>query len=203
MIYFDSLLKADDFVFAVSSIAKDFREKFQFPDIHQLGIVVPDVETAAAQLEEKGMGPFFIASDTLDSWNERGKLRKFYGKVGIAYHKGLEIELLEPGAGSTFYKSCVDEGGRMVLQHLGFLVPDVDKRAMSMEKAGCATWVRGRIKAFPLVTDFAYMDTRDQAGIILEFINMKIFGFTIKAPAGIFHTIGRIEKMIGVRSLPF
>jgi hypothetical protein len=203
MIYFDDLLNADNLDSAVSQIAGDFREKYRFPDVHQFGVVVPDVEIAAAQLEEKGIGPFFIASDTLDLWNERGEAGKFHGKVGMACHQGYNIELLEPGNGSTFYKSCVDQDGRMVLQHLGFLVKDVDAHAQNIEKSGCATWVRGRIKALPLVTDFAYMDTRDQAGIILEFIDMKIMGFSIKVPAGIYHNLGRIEKIIGIRSLSF
>ena len=61
MVYLDDLLKSDDFNLAVSAIAKDFREKYKFPDIHQLGIVVPDVEAAAAELEAKGIGHFFIA----------------------------------------------------------------------------------------------------------------------------------------------
>lgn len=203
MIYLDDLLKADDFNLAVSAIAKDFRDNHGFPDIHQLGIVVPDVEAAAAELEAKGIGPFFIASSRLKLWSEHGRPKSFHGKVGIAYYRGFEFELLEPGTGSTFYKSCIDLECRMVVQHLGFRESDVDARARSLEKIGCATWVRGKIKSFPLVTDFAYMDTRDQAGIILEFIDMKILGFAIKIPAGIFHGLGRMEKLIGKRSLSF
>jgi len=203
ILYLDDLLKADNLGHAVSLIANNFREKYQFPDIYQLGVVVPDVEAAAVELEAKGIGPFFIASNTLNFWSEHGEPKMFHGKVGIAYHKGFEIELLEPGVGSTFYKSCVDSECRMVVQHLGFRVKDVDAYTKRLEKNGCATWVRGRIKSFPLVTDFAYMDTRDQAGIILEFIDMKIMGFAIKVSAGVFHTIGRVQKIIGVRSFSF
>jgi hypothetical protein len=203
MIYLDDLLKADDFGQAVNAIAKDFRDKYYIPDIYQLGIVVPDVEAAATELEEKGFGPFFIASDTLDLWREHGKSKIFHGKVGIAYYKGFELELLEPGIGSDFYKSCVDNSGRMVVQHLGFHSSDVDAQARCLEEIGRSTWVRGRIKSFSLVTDFAYMDTLDQAGIILELIDMKLLGFPIKLSAGIVHTLGRLEKMIGKRSLSF
>ena len=203
MIYLDDLLKADDFCLAVSAIAKDFREKYKFPDVRQLGVVVPDVEAAAAELEGKGIGPFFIASDTLDFWNERGENKTFHGKAGIACHKGYDIELLEPGVGSTFYKSCVDPECRMVVQHLGFFVKDVDVYRRNLEKSGCSTWVRGRIKSFPIVTDFAYMDTVDKADIILEFIDMRFLGFAVKVPAGIYHSLGRMEKIIGIRSLSF
>jgi hypothetical protein len=47
------------------------------------------------------------------------------------------------------------------------------------------------------------MDTRKKAGIILEFIDMRWFGLSIKMPAGIFHSLGRMEKIIGKRSLSF
>lgn len=203
MVYLDDLLKADNFGRAVTAIAKDFREKNNLPEIHQLGIVVPDVEAAAAELEEKGIGPFFIASSGLKLWHERGKSKSFHGKVGIAYHKGFEFELLEPGTGSAFYGSCVDKECRMVVQHLGFRSKDVDAHAGGLEEKGCKTWVRGTISSFPLVTDFVYMDTRSKAGIILEYIDMRLFGFPVKIPAGIFHALGRLEKLIGKRSLSF
>lgn len=51
MVYLEDLLKAGDFRQAVYAIAKDFRAAHNFPDIHQLGIVVTDVEAAAAKLE--------------------------------------------------------------------------------------------------------------------------------------------------------
>jgi hypothetical protein len=202
--YLDDILISDNIDYEISRIAKDFREKNQFPEVRQLGVVVADVEAAAAELEDKGIGPFFIASDKLDMWNERGKKKTFSGKVGLTCHKGYEIELLEPGAGSNFYKSCVDKKGRMVLQHLGFSVKDVDSFTRKLEESGNKTWVRGKIKSLGLVTEFAYMDTVKQAGIITELIDMRIFGVPLKNPhAGFYHNFGRLEKIIGKRSLSF
>lgn len=203
MIYFDDLLKDDNIHDTVSLIAGDFRRKQNFPDVRQLGVVVANVEEAAAELEKRGIGPFFIASDTLKFWSERGENKTFSGKLGMAIYKGYEVELLEPGIGSTFYKSCVDEKGRMVLQHLGFLVKDVDAYRNQMEKAGCQTWVRGQIKSFPIVTDFAYMDSVKQAGIILEFIDMRFLGIGITPPGVIYHGLGKLEKLTGIRCLKF
>ena len=201
MVYFDDLLKDANIDDTVSQIAKDFREKYQFPKVRQLGVVVADVEAAASELEDKGIGPFFIASDTLDFWHERGKKKTFSGKLGMAVYKGYEIELLEPGVGSNFYKSCVDKNGRMVLQHLGFSVKGVDSYTRKLEETGNKTWVRGRIKSLGLITDFAYMDTVKQAGIILEFIDMRILGISLNPYAGIYHNFGRLEKLIGKRNL--
>jgi len=203
MLYFEDLLKSANLESVVSEIAKDFRAKHQCPDVKQFGVVVPDVEKAAAVLEKKGIGPFFIASDTLEFWKERGRDKTFSGKVGMAIYKGYNIELLEPGTGSTFYKSCVDKKGRMVLQHLGFFVKDVDAHTQQLEKSGCVTWVRGRIKALGFATDFAYVDSVKQAGIILEFIHMKMMGISVNVPGGIYHNLGRMQKIIGKRSLSF
>jgi len=203
MIFFDDLLKDDNIHETVSRIAYDFREKYKFPEVRQLGVIVADVEKAAAQLEEKGIGPFFIASDKLKSWNERGENRTFSGKLGMAIYKGYEVELLEPGVGSDFYRTCVDEKGRMVVQHLGFLVKDVDVYRTQLEKAGSQTWVRGTIKSFPISTEFAYMDTVQQAGIILEFIDMRFLGFPVTISGGIYHSLGQLQKLTGIRCLKF
>jgi len=201
MVYLEDLLKAHDFRQAVYAIARDFRAAHNFPDIHQLGIVVPDVEAAAATLEARGIGPFFIAGSALPFWRERGQLKSYRGKLGLACHQGFELELLEPGHGSSFYQSCVDPDCRMVVQHLGFRVHDVDAQAALLEKSGSATWVRGKVRQFPMKANFAYMDTRDQAGIILEFIDMRLFGLPLNVPGGVYHTLGRVEKAVGIRSL--
>jgi len=202
MVFFDDLLSADNFTLAVSRLAHEFREKYDLPQLHQLGIVVPDVEAAAATLEERGMSPFFIASGSPVFWNERGQDRQFTGKLGIAYHKGVEIELLEPGIGSSFYKACVDPDCSMVVQHLGFLVKDVDAWADRLSRDGYPVWVRGTIRAIPSTSEFAYMDTVEETGFVIELICWKILGIPFTPPSGLFKALGRIEKTIGIRCLP-
>ncbi len=202
MIPFNDLLEADNFTLAVSRLAKDFRDKYEFPLIHQIGVVVPDVQAAAAELEAKGLGPFFIASGSLALWNERRKLGHFKGKMGIAYHKGFEVELLEPGEGSSFYKDCIDPDCPMVVQHLGFLVNNVDVHAARLESHGYPTWIRGTIRATPLRTEFAYMDTVAETGLVLEFISWRLFGIPFRIPHAAFHAVGHVEKALGIRCLP-
>ena len=202
MVFFDDLLSADNFTLAVSRFAHEFREKYDLPQLHQLGIVVPDVEAAAATLEERGMSPFFIASGSPVFWNERGQDGQFTGKLGIAYHKGVEIELLEPGVGSSFYKACVDPDCSMVVQHLGFLVKDVDAWADRLSREGYPVWVRGTIRAIPSTSEFAYMDTVEETGFVIELICWKILGIPFTPPSGLFKALGRIEKTIGIRCLP-
>jgi len=202
MIFLEDLLKEHDFVGAANSLAADFRAEHHLGKIHQLGLVVEDVEKAAQRLEAQGIGPFFIASGAPVFWREKGEERKIKGKMGLAYYHGFELELLEPTQGSDFYRQCLDDRGRIVVQHLGFLVKKVDIAAEKLEKAGTPVWVRGRLKAFPTITDFAYMDPIEKNGLVMEFISWKILGiWPVTPPASLFHLIGRIEKWSGKRSI--
>jgi len=197
----DQLLESENFESAVSGLAADFRKAHGLPEVHQLGVVVPDVEKAASLLEDRGLGPFFIASGAPSLWKEKGEDRRFSGKLGIAYHQGIEIELLEPGDGSDFYGQHLDPEGRPIVQHLGLLVDDVDEGAARLEEKGFPVYVRGRIKTGPMATDFAYMDTMQEAGYIVEFISWKLAGRPFSLPAWMFRLLGRIEKASGIRSI--
>ena len=201
MVYLNDLFKADNFRDAVSGIAGGLRDKHGLPKIHQLGLVVTNVEAAAEELEKKGIGPFFIASGSPILWRERERETTFSGKLGIAYHQGLELELLEPGDGSDFYRRRLDPDGKIVIHHLGFLVPNVDEWANKLATAGYPVWVRGKLKSGPMTTDFAYMDTVNDAELVIEFICWRLMGIRFSTPPSIFHAIGRIEKWTGKRSI--
>ena len=73
MLYFDELLKADDFSGAVNALATDFMKEYGLEKVHQVGLVVPDVEAAAEKLEKEGFGPFFIATGSPVFWKEKGR----------------------------------------------------------------------------------------------------------------------------------
>ncbi len=198
---FNDILESGDLKKGVDEIAKDFRAKYNLSDVHQLGLVVPDVEAAAKELEEKGIGPFFIGAGRPEPWIERGGLKKFKGKLGIAYHEGFELELLGPGEGSDIYRHKLDPEGRIVVHHLGFLVKDVDEWRNRFEADGLKTWVYGRINIGPLKVGFAYMDTVEAAGTIIEFISYRLLGLNLAPAPGLIHLLGRLQKWTGKRSI--
>lgn len=201
MIFFEDLCHSGHFTRKVAALSLATRQAHGFPSLHQLGIVIPNVEKAAADLEMKGFGPFFIAKGSPAYWHEKGQVRRVSGKMGIAYHQNIEIELLEPLEGSAFYDQGLDPDGRAVVHHLGFIVDDVNIRAERMMSAGRGVWVRGQLKTGALKTDFVYMDPNEEDGLIIEFISWKLFGRRIEPGAGIAHTIGRIQKWTGRRCL--
>jgi hypothetical protein len=162
---------------------------------------VPDFEKSAEKLEGQGFGPFFIATGSPVFWKEKDETRSVSGKMGLAYHEGIELELLEPVKGSDFYTRSLDPDGRIVVQHLGFLVKGVDDWADKATKAGLPVWVRGQLKAWPSITDFAYLEPLEDSGLIMEFINWRIMGFSFSPPPKLLKTVGHLEKWTGKRSI--
>ncbi len=179
----------------------DFRDRFGLDSVHQLGLSVPSVVETAGRLEEKGIGPFFIAEDDLALWIERGERKFFHGKLGMAYFGGYELELLEAGEGSTFYSQAFRPDGLIALHHVGLLDSRVDYRVRQLNEAGIETAVRGKIKMGPLKVNFAYMDARDEVGLIVEFIDYRIAGLSMKPSAGVMKGAARLMKRLGRNQL--
>ncbi|MCX7854758.1 MAG: VOC family protein [Anaerolineae bacterium] len=197
--FLEELLQSPDFGAAIGNLARPFRERWGLPEVHQLGLVVPDVENAADALKKQNIGPFFIAVGAPRLWQERGQGRQVQGKMALARYRGVEVELLEPLEGSDFYTGSVDPQGRPVLHHIGFFVEDVEGWADRLVRAGYPIWVRGRLGLGPLQTDFAYMDTPGDAGVIVEFIRWRIFGVRFVPPGPVLKAIGGLERWLGFR----
>jgi hypothetical protein len=196
------IMSEKNFKEMVQSIALGFRNRFGIDaPVNQLGVVVPDVLAAAADLEKKGCKPFLIMGGAAKMWKERGSAGRIKSRLGFGYREGIEIELLEPGSGSDFYRRSLDPKGRPLIQHLGFLVKDVDACARKLEDAGYPVYVRGRIGMGPLRIEFAYMDTEKDAGLIMEFICFRIFGIRFKPPIWSQQLLGYIEKKSGKRCI--
>jgi hypothetical protein len=122
--------------------------------------------------------------------------------VGLAYYHGVELELLEPGQGTDFYRNSLDKDGRIVVQHVGFEVDDVDKWAGQFEARGFSRLVRGKVKMGPLGVDFSYLDTAGEAGFITEFLSQWRFGtFNFSLPRSLVQLAGSFQKLTGIRSL--
>jgi len=201
MIYFEDLLKAQDFRLAVEGLAADFRQAHGLPKIHQLGLLVENVETAAKELETRGIGPFFIAAGSPVFWMERGDKKAIQGKLGLAYYQGIELELLEPLEGSEFYTRSLDPAGRIVVQQLGFLADDVETWADKLTMAGISLWLLGRLKVGPAKYDFAYMKPLEDSGLIMEFITWRLMGRPIGPPKRLLKTLGKLQKLTGKRTI--
>jgi len=200
-IYLEDLLREKSFSLAANKLSKHIRDAHGVPPLYQIGALVPSVESAAQALEERGLGPFFIMAGRAVSWRENGHERDCTLKLGLAFHQGIQVELLEPVRGSDIHKDSLDAQGRPIVQHLAFLTRDVDAWAERLEAAGTRLWVRATLKGAGLTADLAYMDKNEDDGISMEFIRIKLFGIPLRLSAGATHTIGRIQKWTGKRCL--
>lgn len=192
----ERLLEAPDFAGAVAGLAHEFRRQHGLPEVYQLGLVAPNVDAATRRLERRGMGPFVVGTGAPERWEERGAARQIEGKMALAYHAGLEVELLEPAQGTRFYTADFAGPTQVLVHHIGLAVDDVDSWASRLEAVGTPTWVRGRLKLGPLRVDFAYMDSVAEAGIILEFIGWRIRSRRVTPAPGTVADARRLERWL-------
>jgi hypothetical protein len=99
-VYLEDLLGEKSFSLAANKLSRRIRDAHDFPPLYQVGAVVPSVESAAQALEERGIGPFFIVAGPAFSWRENGQERDCTLKLGLAFHQGIQVELLEAVRGS-------------------------------------------------------------------------------------------------------
>lgn len=147
--------------------------KAKFKKIYQIGIIVRDVDSCVKRFEEDyGMGPWEVSvmSNELPYLKDMtidGKLSDFKIKSGMLKAFGMEIELIEPLSDSA-YKEWLDKHGPGI-HHVAFALEDgqYEKLLFDTEKStGKEPWIRGQAAGIGM--DFAYLDLREQLGLIVE-----------------------------------
>lgn len=151
---------------------KKTETKVTLPPISQVGIVVKDAaKTAEYYSSAFGIGPFNIQDFEL-----RGVL--FYDKpvtaklrIAMAQMGPVQIELIQALEGGEYYTEFIRQKGEG-LHHLGIQVDDFDTydrllADLTNQGIGVVLSRRGRRQAF------AYLDTQDVGGVILELIHLE------------------------------
>jgi methylmalonyl-CoA/ethylmalonyl-CoA epimerase len=151
------------------------------PSVGQLGFIVHDIQRSL---------PTIASTFNLKTWFEPQYSEKQF-KIGgesveldfnlvFAYSGKLQIELIEEKSQrAPIYKDHLESHGQG-LHHLGFYVPDLDAKLKIVEQLGFETLFEGQFKtAGGGSVRFAYLDTRQQCGIILELINIKLYGINV------------------------
>ena len=137
--------------------------------VDQVGVVVKDVERAGKFLHEKfGIGPFSFLDFTNGKAEYKDKEVDYKLKMGLYNFNGLVIELMQPYEGQTINNDpdYLPPGGQG-LHHLGFFVPDAEKRAAEWEASGAKILQRSRPTPGGLTI---FLDTPEYAGILIELI---------------------------------
>jgi len=145
------------------------KEKSPFSTVCQIGVIVRDMDEAVAYYQALGIGPFVSpkgAAPILD--------RQVYGvpapdvknRISKAQMGAVELELVQPISGKSVQREFLEKRGEGV-NHLGFLVDDLDREVARLLEQGFGVISSGKL-ADGLV--YAYLDTDKIGGIVFELI---------------------------------
>lgn len=154
-------------------------EAFRAPGtaaVHQVGIVVEDVERAiAGHARLLGIDPDAwrradFGPESVERLWVRGEPVEFSIRLGFA-GRDPELELIEPVAGPSIYREWLDEHGEG-LHHLAVVVTSLAAATEAMEAAGFAVLQAGTGFAPDGRGGFAYYDTGGALGYVLEAVEL-------------------------------
>ena len=143
------------------------REKSPFSELHHVTIAVNDIERAVKFYESIGIGPFksFFTLREFVKLNVPDESAFFKSKVRQAKIGAVSLQLVEPPVeGKTIYREFLDQMGEGV-QHLGFLVDDIDKAETELKGLGLRVTESARRADG---SGFTYFDTEAIGGVTLE-----------------------------------
>jgi len=140
----------------------------------QIGIVVPDLESALERYESLwGGGPwrcFTYGAGHIPEVRYRGAAGTY--TMRIALNRLVpQIELIEPLEGPSIYHEFLERGGSG-LHHLGFWVDSLEEARRHAEVAGYACLQEGWGYGLDGDGGYAYFDTERDFGLILEAIEV-------------------------------
>lgn len=139
----------------------------------QIAFIVKDLhETIENYYKYFGIAPWHIyiyGKPLVKKMTLYGKETEYKMKVGLSYFGDMRIELIEPLEGDTLYKKFVEEHGYGV-QHLGFLVGNMEEAIKTAEEAGFKMIMDGSGFGPDGDGHYAYLDTEDTIGITVELI---------------------------------
>jgi hypothetical protein len=197
-------ITTEDFTAAVNTLAEPICRRYDLPGVYQLGLVVPDAVAAdEAIVRDWGLDPAFMLEGEAARWIENGKELRVSARLGLTYHQGYELELIEPREGDDFHARDLNPDGEIFLQHFGFLVRDLDLQTARLTSQGVPLLVRGHLHSGPLTGDFSYLDTRAEFGIITELICLRFLGIRTRMPPRLARYMGRRQTRSGKRVLSF
>lgn len=153
----------------------------KLPAINQLGIVVQNMQEAITNYRSiLGVGPWFKSKTISHEAQYCGKPITIDMDIMLAFHSGIEVELIElKGGDECIYSNLIATSGGGI-HHVGSLVLSYDKSMERVQKVGIEVIQSGVIVTKGgAVTRYAYLDTVKQCGIITELIETKLFGLPV------------------------
>ncbi|MEH6635773.1 MAG: VOC family protein [Halioglobus sp.] len=138
-------------------------KQLDLPELNQVGFVVRNMERALL-LYEPLFGPFTRMDPGPMTYDYRGREEECVMRIAFGRSGDVEIELIEWVSGGCPHKEFLD-AGREGMQHLRFIVDDLDARIADAQEFGYqAIW--GKRYAPGLAV--AYLEREDDP-LVIEF----------------------------------
>ena len=155
-------------------VSEGVRKQLRLPKLGQLGYVVADMDDAIAYYKDiLGIRPWLLLEVTPEPCIQGGQQIHPTLKIALAYLGPVQVELIQVVEGESLHLDHVRKTGGG-LHHLGFMVRSLEKRLMQCRDMGIGILQRGTIKDTGVTVDYAYLDTVEEAGTILEFIQWRV-----------------------------
>ena len=136
--------------------------------IKQWGYLVRDLDEAMnCWINQLGVGPWWGYRNVPATAVCNGRQNPILMSVGLAYHQGIQIELIQqhddaPSPYQYFYQRGTEA---QVLQQVAYMVPDVEEAIVQCQQRGMHEV--GRILPSPTQT-YVYMSSPAMAGLAIE-----------------------------------
>ena len=151
------------------------------PGVGQLGFIVYDLQASL---------PSISSTFNLRAWYQPQYTEKKFKiddepieldfDLMVAYSGKLQVELIEEKSQrAPIYHDHLENYGED-LHHLGFFVPDMDIKLAAAKQIGLNILLESEFRtAGGGYVRFAYLDTRNVCGIIIELANIKLYGINV------------------------
>ncbi|MBN2040636.1 MAG: VOC family protein [Spirochaetes bacterium] len=140
-----------------------------FSKLVHLGLIIKDLDKTIDKLSSYGLGPFEYREipPGAEEWYKDKPLKASFKIAGVNLG-GLDLELIQPVDGDSPHMEFLKNHGEGI-QHVGFLVDDVDKEVEAMKEKGAKVQLRADL---PPKMKVAYMDL-DTSGLVCELMQLK------------------------------
>ena len=169
------------------SVAK----RLKLPRLGQIGYVVKDADKAVSYYRDTlGIRPWMLLDERPEPCIEKGREVHPLLRIALAYTGPIQLELIQVLEGESVHLNHPAESPWRV-HHLGFMVQDIERRLNACQKMGIGVLQRGTIKDIGFTVDYAYLDTLDEAGVVIEFIQWRVGALPLPANRLMFNTLCR------------
>lgn len=143
--------------------------------INQVALVVEDLDAAVRRYWERlGIGPWRIYTyqpPLVKDMTYRGRPHEYRMRLAIAYAGDVMVELIQPLSDENVYTEHLRQKGPG-LHHVGVFVPLLRDAVADATRAGYQVLQSGRGYGLHGDGGYAYLDTQDLFGMIVELIEL-------------------------------